>query len=168
MNAETRIHMGSMLSAAQRYRIALVSASWHGDIVECARDAAARELQSSGVASDRIDSFTVPGVYEIPLFAKRLTRCRRYNAIVAFGFVVNGGIYHHEYVTSAVIDGLMHVQIESEVPIFSCVLTPWNFHEHADHVEFFKKHMGKKGVEVTHALLAALAAHHDLTSVVGG
>ena len=36
--------------------------------------------------------------------------------------MVNGGIYRHEFVAAAVIDGLMRVQIESEVPILSAVL----------------------------------------------
>jgi hypothetical protein len=70
-----------------------------------------------------------------------------------------GGIYRHEFVTTAVIDGLMRVQMDSEVPVFSAVLTPRDFHEHGDHVEFFRQHFVKKGVEVAHACLSTLDQH---------
>ena len=38
--------------------------------------------------------------------------------------VVNGGIYRHEFVSDSVISGLMQVQLATEVPVISAVLTP--------------------------------------------
>ena len=114
------------------------------------------ELQAQGVAAQNISHFNVPGAFEIPLLAKKLAASGRFDAIIACALVVNGGIYRHEFVSSAVIDGLMRVQLDSEIPVFSAVLTPRDFHEHGDHVEFFRAHFVKKGVEVAHACLAAL------------
>ncbi|NEX60188.1 hypothetical protein G3574_03770 [Noviherbaspirillum sp. 17J57-3] len=37
----------------------------------------------------------------------------RYGAVVATGLIVNGGIYRHEFVAQAVINGLMQVQLDS-------------------------------------------------------
>ena len=37
----------------------------------------------------------------------------------ACGFVVSSGIYRHEFVAEAVINGLMAVQLEMEVPVIS-------------------------------------------------
>ncbi len=86
----------------------------------------------------------------------RLARTRRYDAIIACGLVVNGGIYRHEFVAAAVIDGLMRVQLDTDVPVFSAVLTPRNFHEHEEHRAFFKAHFVKKGIEVAQACLNTL------------
>lgn len=61
-----------------------------------------------------IDFFEVPGVFEIPLQAKLLAKSGRYACIVAAGFVVDGGIYRHEFVSEAVINGLMQLQLETE------------------------------------------------------
>ncbi len=47
-----------------------------------------------------IDFFEVPGAFEIPLQAKLLARTSRYVAIVAAGFVVDGGITMNLYPTS--------------------------------------------------------------------
>lgn len=143
-------------AVASRSRIAVISASWHTDVVHQARDSVHAELQAQGVPAANIQHFNVPGAFEIPLLAKKLVQSGRFDAVIACALIVNGGIYRHEFVTTAVIDGLMRVQLDSEVPVFSAVLTPRDFHEHGDHVEFFRQHFVKKGVEVSRACLAAL------------
>jgi 6,7-dimethyl-8-ribityllumazine synthase len=65
--------------------------------------------------------------------------------------VVDGGIYRHEFVADAVIAALMHVQIDTEVPIISAVLTPQRFHEHQEHARFFREHFLAKGTEAANA-----------------
>jgi len=103
------------------------------------------------VAGDRIDRFKVPGAFEIPLHAKRLARSGRYAAVVGAGLVVDGGIYRHEFVAEAVISGLMRVQLETEVPVISAVLTPHHFHDHREHLHFFGDHLEIKGAEAARA-----------------
>ena len=88
----------------------------------------------------------------------------RYAAVVAAGFVVDGGIYRHEFVAQAVIDGLMSVQLETEVPVLSMVLTPQRFHEHDEHVAFFTGHMAKKGVEAAIACVHTIRGIADITA----
>lgn len=98
----------------------------------------------------------MPGAFEIPLHAQRLARSGSVDAVIACGLVVNGGIYRHEFVAAAVIDGLMRVQLDTGIPVFSAVLTPRDFHDHAEHQAFFKAHFVKKGQEVAQACLATL------------
>lgn len=59
---------------------------------------------------------------------------------------------------AAVIDGLMRVQLDTGVPVFSAVLTPRDFHEHEEHRRFFAAHFVTKGTEVARARLATLAS----------
>src|SRR6267142_2044848 len=71
--------------------------------------------------------------------------------------VVDGGIYRHEFVAQTVLDALMRVQLETEVPIISLVLTPQNFHEHDDaHQKFFHEHFKVKGTEAATACVKTL------------
>ncbi|MBI2769218.1 MAG: 6,7-dimethyl-8-ribityllumazine synthase [Burkholderiales bacterium] len=139
-------------------RIAIVSSSWHRDIVNNAQAPLLAELERGGIPAGRVDLFEVPGAFEIPLHAKRLAQSGRYGAIIACGLVVNGGIYRHEFVAGAVIDGLMRVQLDSDVPVFSAVLTPRDFHEHEEHHRFFSEHFAKKGAEVGRACVETLSA----------
>lgn len=137
-------------------RIAFIQACWHRDIVDQARDSFAAKIEKHGIAPDRVDYFEVPGAFEIPLRAKLLSKSGQYGAIVASALVVDGGIYRHEFVSSAVIDALMRVQLETEVPIISAVLTPQNFHEHGDHRDFFLNHFRIKGGEAASACAAVM------------
>lgn len=132
-------------------RIAFVQSCWHREIVDQCRDSFLAEVQARGVPADQVDLFEVTGAFEIPLHAKRLAESGRYAAVVASGLVVDGGIYRHEFVAEAVIDGLMRVQLDTGVPVFSAVLTPHHFHEHADHERFFHDHFQVKGREVATA-----------------
>lgn len=145
------------------FRVAIVSAKWHADLVQQARDAARAALAfASGEHPIEVDGHEVPGALEIPLFAQRLARSGRHDAVIAIAFVVDGGIYRHEFVAQTVIDGLMRVQLETGVPVLSCVLTPQAFHEHDVHRRFFAEHMAAKGREVAEACLGMLEALRGL------
>ena len=137
-------------------RVAFVQACWHRAIVDSGREGFLREIERLGVSRHRVEVFEVPGSLEIPLHAKLLAKTGRYAAVVAAGFVVDGGIYRHEFVAQAVIDGLMSVQLETEVPVLSMVLAPQRFHEHDEHAGFFTEHMAKKGAEAAAACVETM------------
>jgi 6,7-dimethyl-8-ribityllumazine synthase len=147
-------------------RIAVVCALWHTDLVAPARDALLDELAQLGVSSELVDRYEVPGAFEIPLLAQQLARSGRYAAIVACALVVDGGIYRHEFVANAVIDGLMRAQLDSGVPVLSAVLTPQAFHEHETHARFFAEHLVLKGREAARACVATLGVHLTLQEAV--
>jgi len=144
-------------STKDRSRFAFLQSCWHREIVDQGRDSFLAEMARRGVPRTQIDLYEVPGAFEIPLQAKLLAQSGRYAAVVACGFVVDGGIYRHEFVAHAVITALMSVQLEVEVPVISAVLTPQQFHEHADHNGFFQQHFVTKGKEAAAACLATVA-----------
>jgi 6,7-dimethyl-8-ribityllumazine synthase len=139
-------------------RVAIVSANWHDDIVAGAVAAARAELERSPGAPPQVEHYRVPGAFEIPLHAQLLAAGDRADAIIACGLVVNGGIYRHDFVAAAVIHGLMQVQLQTGVPVFSAVLTPRDFHEHEEHRSFFRAHLVRKGTEVALACRDTLDA----------
>jgi 6,7-dimethyl-8-ribityllumazine synthase len=137
-------------------RIAFVQSTWHESIVDRCRDSFIEEIARLGVAKDRIDLFRVPGAFEIPLLAKRLASSGNYAAVVGAGLVIDGGIYRHDFVAEAVINGLMRVQLDTDVPIISAVLTPHHFHQHDEHASFFSEHFRVKGAEAARACAATV------------
>jgi 6,7-dimethyl-8-ribityllumazine synthase len=137
-------------------RIAFVQSCWHTEIVDQCRDSFTAEIVKLGIAKSAIDFFEVPGSFEIPLQAKILAKSGRYAAIVASGFVVDGGIYRHEFVADTVIGALMSVQLDTEVPIISAVLTPQHFHDHDEHRKFFHAHFVVKGAEAALACVSTI------------
>ncbi len=134
--------------------IAFIKAQWHAPIVDQSLVGFEQKIGNA-----HVDSFDVPGAFEMPLLAKKLAKTGKYDAIVAAAFVVDGGIYHHEYVSAAVVDGLMRGQMETGVPMFSVSLTPHNFQETPDMISFFTEHFVKKGQEAAIAVTQTLAVH---------
>ncbi|EJZ59547.1 6,7-dimethyl-8-ribityllumazine synthase [Pseudomonas sp. RSB 5.4] len=128
-------------------RVAFIQACWHKEIVDQSRKGFVAEMLAQGYQESDIDFFEVGGAFEMPLHAKLLAKTGRYAGIVAAALVVDGGIYRHEFVAQSVVSGLMQVQLETEVPVFSVSLTPHHFHAGEEHQKFFFEHFVHKGQE---------------------
>jgi 6,7-dimethyl-8-ribityllumazine synthase len=102
----------------------------------------------------------VPGAFEIPLHVQLLAKTRRYTAIVAAGLVIDD-----EYIAETVIRSLMDVQLRTEIPVFSAVVTPQQFRETAD-VEFLRQHFAVKGTGVAEACANTLLSLERLRGQV--
>lgn len=146
-----------------RGKVAMVSSSWHADLVNVAEVAFHDEMMRMGFDETNIVPIRVPGSLEIPLFGKIALEKQEYDAAVGIGLVVNGGIYRHEFVAQAVIDGIVRVSLETRKPFLSAVLTPIEFREGDEfHVNAFMRHMVIKGQELGKACLAALRARTEI------
>ena len=145
-------------------KIAIVVAQWHEDLVTIAVNSCSAELSKLGVAVERnVKTFKVPGSLEIPLISKLIIPTGQWDAVIAFGLVVDGGIYRHEFVAQTVLDGMMKVALETKVPILSAVLTPQKFDEsNRKDIEFFQKHLVKKGAEVARSAVETIQVARDL------
>ncbi len=130
-------------------RYAFIKANWHADIVD-----RALEGFRAAIGDAEIDVYDVPGAFEIPLLARDLGRSGRYDAIIGAAFVVDGGIYRHDFVASTVVEGLMRAQMDADVPVLSVVLTPHNYQETEVHTAFFRDHFVLKGREAAMAAQA--------------
>lgn len=144
-------------------RIAFVKARWHDDIVDRAHEGFVAEAASL-MPGAVIDAFDVPGAFEMPLLAKKLAATGGYDAVVAAAFVVDGGIYRHDFVAGAVVTGLMNVQLETGVPVFSVSLTPHNYQPTDVLTAFYRAHFVKKGAEAAHAVQQVLALNATLAA----
>lgn len=129
-------------------RYAFIKANWHADIVDRALEGFC-EL----IPADRVDVFDVPGAFEMPLLSRDLAATGRYAAVVAAAFVVDGGIYRHEFVAQAVVDGLMRAAMETGIPVLSVSLTPHQYQDTAHHKQIYRSHFLEKGREAAQAAL---------------
>ncbi|MEH6674629.1 6,7-dimethyl-8-ribityllumazine synthase [Sulfitobacter sp.] len=138
-------------------RYAFVKARWHADIVDRAYDGFAEAIPAS-----QIDVVDVPGAFEMPLMAQTLAKSGKYDAIICAAFVVDGGIYRHDFVAAAVVDGLMRVGLDTGVPVLSVSLTPHHYQETDHHNAIYRAHFVEKGREAASAALGIVAARQLL------
>ncbi len=137
----------------QTHKIAFIKARWHADIVDQALVGFNDRMQADGFAC-AVNTYDVPGAFEAPLLAKRLAAS--HDAVVIAALVVDGGIYRHDFVAAAVVNGIMQAQLETGVPMFSVSLTPHHFHAHDEHQRYFAEHFLGKGAEAAEAVQMVL------------
>tara|TARA_R110002124_G_scaffold132305_2_gene294824 strand:- start:3564 stop:4001 length:438 start_codon:yes stop_codon:yes gene_type:complete len=134
-------------------KIAFVKARWHADIVDQTQIGFEAEMKKRG-RECQLKEVHAPGALEMPLIAKKMAETGKYDGVVCAALVVNGGIYRHEFVAQAVVDGLVRASLDTGVPVYSVSLTPHEFQESPDHIAFYTKHFVKKGAEAANAVLA--------------
>ncbi len=140
-------------------RFAFVKANWHADIVDRALDGF---LELIPVA--QVDVYDVPGAFEMPLVARDLALSGRYGAVACAAFVVDGGIYRHDFVAQAVVDGLMRAGLDSGVPVLSVSLTPHHYQETDHHNAIYREHFVEKGREAARAALSICKTRLELAA----
>ncbi len=142
-------------------QFAFIKAGWHAKIVDRALDGFVSEIPS-----EQVTVYDVPGAFEIPMLAQKLALTGRYDAIACAALVVDGGIYRHDFVASAVVDGLMRVGLDTQVPVLSVSLTPHQYQETDHHSAIFRAHFVEKGKEAAQAAKAIIAVGSQATRAV--
>jgi 6,7-dimethyl-8-ribityllumazine synthase len=104
-------------------RFAIVVARWNGEITESLLRGAQRALQRQGVPEEDVQTFRVPGAFELPLAARKLAETGRFDAVITLGAVIRGGTPHFEYVCAETTRGIGEVALTTGVPIAFGVLT---------------------------------------------
>lgn len=140
------------------YRVAVVAASWHDEIMVGLIDGSRRALAAANVKDFQV--LRVPGSFEIPVVA-RAAAVAGFDVIVALGIVIRGGTPHFEYICQGVTYGITKVSTELGVPIGNGVLTCNTIEEALDRAGLPDSHEDK-GFEATIAALSTAKVLHDL------
>lgn len=107
-------------------------------------------LKRHEVLDEDVEIAWVPGAFEIPLVAKKMTLSGKYDAIICLGAVIRGATPHFDYVCAEVSKGIAKVSLDSEIPVMFGVITTNNIEQA---IERAGTKAGNKGSE---AALAAL------------
>ncbi len=86
-------------------------------------------LKRHGAREEDIEVSWVPGAFEIPLIAKKMTAMKKYDAVICLGAVIRGSTPHFDYVCSEVSKGVAQVSLQSEMPVIFGVLTTENIEQ---------------------------------------
>jgi 6,7-dimethyl-8-ribityllumazine synthase len=143
--------------AAER-RVALCVARFYTELADKLEQGARAALDEAGTAT--VESFSVPGAFELPLIAKYAAESRRFDGLVCLGAVIRGETDHYDYVCSSAAEGIARVQLETGVPCGFGVLTVDTMAQALDRVlGGSKRDSGRHAVE---AVLAALDVKDEL------
>jgi 6,7-dimethyl-8-ribityllumazine synthase len=140
-------------------RVALCVARFYTELADRLQQGARGALDDAGVTT--VETFSVPGAFELPLIAKYAAESGRFDAVVCLGAVIRGETDHYDYVCTAATDGITRVQLETGVPCGFGVLTVNTMEQALDRVLGGSKR--DTGAHAVEAVLASLEVRDELS-----
>lgn len=104
-------------------KVGIVASRFNEVIVSKLIEGAADALSRHGVDMDRVDLAWVPGAFEIPLVAKKMAECGKYDAVICLGAVIRGETDHYEHVATEVTKGVAMASLSAGIPVLYGILT---------------------------------------------
>lgn len=80
-------------------------------------------LKRHGAEEHEIEIAWVPGAFEIPLIAQKMSESGKYDAVITLGAVIRGSTPHFDYVCNEVAKGVAAISLKTGVPTIFGVLT---------------------------------------------
>lgn len=131
-------------------RFAIVVSRYNESITTKLLDGATSTLLEAGVLDDHIDVAWVPGAWELPLVADRLSSTGHYAATLCLGAVIRGETTHDQHINRQVSLSLGELSIRRQIPVLFGLLTCESM-EQAIHRS--GGNVGNKGIECASAAL---------------
>ncbi len=140
------------LSSDQKktFKIAIISSTWHWDIVQHLVDGAKTECIEMGIQENNIEYYTVAGAYELPQMIEKLARTKKFHALIPVGCVIRGETNHYDLIVQTISIAFDHIGRTHGVPVSFGVLTVENPSQAYERIGGSK---GNKGIEATIAAL---------------
>jgi 6,7-dimethyl-8-ribityllumazine synthase len=104
-------------------RIALVVSQYHEFVTARLETGARAALAESGIAEGDVETFSVPGAYELAQAAHKLASSGAWQGVVCLGCLIRGETPHFDYIAHAAANGIMRAAQETGVPVGFGVLT---------------------------------------------
>ncbi|MBP9812664.1 6,7-dimethyl-8-ribityllumazine synthase, partial [Candidatus Gracilibacteria bacterium] len=101
--------------------IAIVVGEFNKVHTEALEQANREFLQENGF--ENVDTYWVPGAFEIPGFTAKLLEAESYDLIITIGVVIRGDTPHFDYVCTEASRGIMDLTLAYETPVIFGILT---------------------------------------------
>jgi 6,7-dimethyl-8-ribityllumazine synthase len=112
--------------ALARSEFAICVATFYEELAERLLNGAAEGFALGGVSPASVQTYRVPGSFELPLAAKLCADSGRFAGIACLGAVIRGETSHYDHVCNEVAAGTQRVQLDSGVPCAFGVITAEN------------------------------------------
>jgi len=123
--------------SAAGFRFAIVVSRWNDEFTSRLAAGAVEALNEVGADLGTIETFHVPGAFELPLGCLKAAESGDFDAVVALGVVIRGDTPHFDYVAGQAAAGILQASMQTGVPVMFGVIT-------ADNVEQVIERSGEK------------------------
>lgn len=140
-------------------KIGIVAARFNEFITSKLLDGALDGLRRHDVRDEDIHVAWVPGAFEIPLIASKISKSGNYDAIICLGAVIRGSTSHYDYVCNEVSKGIASIALDSGIPVMFGVLTTENIEQA---IERAGTKAGNKGYDCALSAIEMVNLVHEL------
>lgn len=140
-------------------KIGIVAARLNEFITSKLLDGALDGLRRHDVRDEDIHVAWVPGAFEIPLIASKMSKSGKYDAIICLGAVIRGSTSHYDYVCNEVSKGIASIALDSGIPVMFGVLTTENIEQA---IERAGTKAGNKGYDCAMGAIEMVNLVHEL------
>jgi len=102
---------------------AICVATFYEDLARRLVNGAVEGFGDGGVSAASIETFEVPGAFELPFAAKVCAESGRFAGVACLGVVIRGETDHYDFVCGEAARGIQQVQLETGVPCAFGVIT---------------------------------------------
>lgn len=137
------------MTDAKNLKVAIVVSRYNEFITKRLLEAAVKALEEFGARIAAVDTFRVPGCFELPLALAEVAD-RDYDAAVCLGVVIRGETAHFDFVAGECARGIARISVEKRLPVGFGVITAETTDQAID------RSGGKRGNKGREAALAAV------------
>ncbi len=138
---------------------AIVIGRFYEELAERLQKGALEAFHEAG-RSD-VETFDVPGAFELPLAASYAARAGRFEGVACLGAVIRGETNHYDYVCAETARGIQQVALSTGVPCAFGVLTCETMEQALARTGGGKRDQGRHAAE---AVLEMAALRSELES----
>jgi 6,7-dimethyl-8-ribityllumazine synthase len=109
--------------SGEGYRFAIVVSRWNEDLTSKLAEGANEALIEAGVPGDAIETFRVPGAFELPVTCQKAAETGEFDAVIALGIVIRGDTPHFDYVAGQAAAGILQASMQTGIPVLFGVIT---------------------------------------------
>jgi len=102
---------------------AICVATFYEDLAERLVNGALEGFADGGVSPASVQTFEVPGAFELPFAAKACAESGRFAGVACLGVVIRGETDHYDFVCGEAARGIQDAQLDTGVPCSFGVVT---------------------------------------------
>jgi 6,7-dimethyl-8-ribityllumazine synthase len=103
--------------SGDKLNVCVVVAQWHKDITDALLEGVFTVFEKMELADFSLEVIDVPGSYEIPLGAQWAIQNYTPDAVICLGCVIKGETPHFDFISKAVADGIMQLNLSHNIPV---------------------------------------------------
>ena len=131
---------------------AIVVATFYDDLAEKLLNGAIEGFDAEGVSAASVQTFEVPGAFELPLAARWCAESERFAGVACLGAVIRGETNHYDYVCAEAARGIQRVQLDTGVPCAFGVITCETMEQARARAGGEKRNLGRNAAQAVVAM----------------